>query len=78
MVVINVRSLRGRISEILDRVQAGEEVVILRKGQAAERIIPPANGSVVFQSRQALRDGLPPMQESAGFLMRHLRDDERD
>ncbi|QIT55926.1 type II toxin-antitoxin system prevent-host-death family antitoxin [Aquisalimonas sp. 2447] len=77
MISINVRSMRGQISKILDRVQAGEEVVIVRRGQPAARIIPPTSGTVRFERHSELREQLPPMHESSGEFTRRLREDER-
>ncbi|WP_043765603.1 type II toxin-antitoxin system Phd/YefM family antitoxin [Algiphilus aromaticivorans] len=77
MTEVSVREAREQISRLLERVQSGEEVLILRRGKPAARLVGPAPGHVVFRSRASLRDELPAMQESASVAVRSLRDAER-
>lgn len=74
---VSVREARERISQLLERVQAGEEVLILRRGRPAARLVGPPSGEVAFRSRASLRDELPPMRESARAAIRQLREAER-
>ena len=37
---INVKDARSRLSAVLDQVEAGKEVVILRRGKEVARLIP--------------------------------------
>ena len=39
---VNVKEMRQRVRELLDRVEAGEEVVILRRGRAVARLVGAA------------------------------------
>jgi len=41
MVTINVRDARSQFKELLDKVAAGEEVAILRRGAVVARLVPP-------------------------------------
>jgi len=41
MLKINARDARGRISELLDRAEQGEEITILRRGKTIARLVPP-------------------------------------
>lgn len=77
MTEVSVREAREQISRLLERVQSGEEVLILRRGKPAARLVGPGTGNVVFRSRASLRDELPAMQESASLVIRSLRDAER-
>ena len=77
MTEVSVREAREQISRLLELVQAGEEVLILRRGKPAARLVAPAAGKVAFGSRASLRDELPAMGESAGAAVRSLRDAER-
>lgn len=77
METINVRDMRERISRVLDRVQAGEEVIVLRRGKPAARIVRPAAEHSAFRSRKALRDGIPPMRRGSAEEIRDLRNGER-
>ena len=74
---ISVREAREHMARVLERVRAGEEIMILRHGKPVARLIQPASESVSFRSRAALRDELPPMQETAKRTVRQMRDAER-
>jgi len=74
---VSVREARERISQLLERVQAGEEVLILRRGRPAARLVAPPSGEVAFRSRASLRDELPDMRESAAEAIRRMREAER-
>jgi prevent-host-death family protein len=41
MLKINVKDARDRISDLLDRVERGEEITILRRGKTIARLTPP-------------------------------------
>lgn len=41
MVKVTVREARARLRELLDRVAAGEEVVLTRRGKEVARLVPP-------------------------------------
>ena len=38
---VGAREARSRLGQLLDRVEAGEEVVITRRGKAVARLVPP-------------------------------------
>lgn len=42
MARINVKEARENIKMLLDRVEAGEEIVILRRGKEVARLVPAA------------------------------------
>ena len=77
MQTINVRETRERLASLLDAVASGEEVIILRHGKPAARLISATPDSVVFPDRSELRASLLPANESAAEAIRTLRDDER-
>ncbi|NGP52004.1 type II toxin-antitoxin system prevent-host-death family antitoxin [Thioalkalivibrio sp. XN8] len=77
MTMVNVRETRERLSRLLDAVAAGEEVVIMRHGRPVARLVPAGRGEIAFQSREALRAALPPMQRPAAAEARAGRDEER-
>lgn len=74
---INVRQAREQISQILDRVEAGEEVTIMRHGKPAARIVGADTKAVEFPSRRGLRAQIPTMDRPASDEVRELRDNER-
>ena len=77
MQTFNVRETRERLSNLLDAVSAGEEVIILRHGKPVARLSSPRVDMNHFLDRSGLRDSLPPMTESAVQAVRNLRDEER-
>jgi prevent-host-death family protein len=38
---INVKDARSRLRSLLDRVEVGDEVIILRRGKEVARLVPP-------------------------------------
>jgi prevent-host-death family protein len=52
---ISVREARSRLSELLDRVQGGEEVIILRRGREAGRLVPPRGDKRVLPKMKDFR-----------------------
>ena len=41
MIEVNVRDARSNISTLLNRVEAGEEIIIKRRGRKIAKIVPP-------------------------------------
>lgn len=74
---INVRETREKLSALLDAVETGEEIVILRHGRPVARLTSPEAGTVRFPDRSGLRASLPASRESAAETVRNLRDEER-
>jgi prevent-host-death family protein len=54
-VEVGIRELRGRLSDYLDRVRAGEEVVVTDRGTAFARIVPIKGGRTLDR---AVAEGL--------------------
>lgn len=78
MQIVNVREARQQISRLLDAVAAGEEIVIIRRGKPAARLLPPSEietGKIRFPDRGTLRAMVPPAKLSAGELIREMRDE---
>ena len=44
---------KNKLSELLDRVERGEEIVITRRGRAVARLIPAEGGFDKSKARQA-------------------------
>jgi prevent-host-death family protein len=72
---VTVREARQHISELLDAVERGEEVVIERRGHPAARLVPVRSGG--FLSRADLRASLPSARTPSVEVVRALRDEER-
>ena len=77
MRTVNVSETRENLAQLLDAVEAGEEVLIVRRDRPVARLVPVASAMSRFPSRRDLREALPPMREDAEDFVRALRDDER-
>lgn len=74
MKYIGIRLARAKFSELVDRAEAGEEIVITRQGRAVARLVgapraPKALPSLREFRRTLGRDGTPAAQ-----LVREERD----
>ncbi len=75
---INVKEARQQISRLLDEVNAGEEIIIVRRGKPVARLMQ-MNGNktkqLQFPDRSELRHKLPPMTQNSASLIRDIRDE---
>ena len=75
MVTVNLARAKAHLSELLDKVEAGEEVVITRHGR------PVAHLSSVFRPKQPLRPlaefraKMPSWRRPSAALLREARDE---
>ena len=78
MLTVNVAEAKAHLSEILDKVEAGEEVVITRHGKpvAHVRQVTTPKQPLDFEALAALRARLPPQQRPSSDVLRELRDEE--
>ncbi len=78
---INLADAKARLSEIVDRVEAGESIEIVRRGKPAARLVPPEKKRewepVDTDMLRALHAKMPVQTESAGDFIRRMRDDAR-
>lgn len=45
---------KNRLSELINRVEAGEEISITRRGKVVARLVPPATGDALQRARDAI------------------------
>ncbi len=78
---ITLDDAQAHLSEIIDRVEAGETVEITRRGKLAARIVPAEPKKqwkpIDREMLEALHAKMPMQTESAGDLLRRMRDDAR-
>jgi prevent-host-death family protein len=78
---VNVAETELQMSELLDMVERGQDVVITRAGRPAARVTrlePMAERKPIdFARIDALRESTPMQAEPAGKFMRRVRDEER-
>ncbi|MFN3853233.1 MAG: type II toxin-antitoxin system Phd/YefM family antitoxin [Phreatobacter sp.] len=79
MPTVNLADAKAHLSELVDRVEAGESVDITRRGKAVARLaaIPRPRKPVDVARLRALTDSMPPQAESAADLVRAMRDGDR-
>ncbi len=70
---------KARLSELIDRVEAGEAVEITRRGKPAARLVPVDRKleKVDVDRLEQLAERLPVQKEGAAALVRRMRDDAR-
>ena len=77
MVTVNLVQAKARLSELLDQVEAGQEVVITRRGKAVAHL------SAAVRPRKPLplsdlagfRAAMPQLRRPAAELLREVRDE---
>ena len=78
MRAMSLAQAKAHLSELLNTVESGEEVVITRHGRPVARVIPanPIKQMLPLQRLAALRQQVPAWQGSSAALLRELRDAE--
>lgn len=79
MEAINLADAKARLSELVDRVEAGDSIDITRPGKPVARLTAVAKPRkpVDVVLLQALTAAMPPQVQSAADLVRAMRDDDR-
>lgn len=77
METLSLAQAKARLSEVLDWVEAGEEVVITRRGRAVARIesVSKPLQPIAFGELAAVRAKLPQATTSSVELIRQLRNE---
>jgi prevent-host-death family protein len=55
MTEVGAFEAKSKLGQLLDRVEAGEEIVITRRGKAVARLVPPDSTFDRGRSRKAVR-----------------------
>ncbi len=78
MRAMSLAQAKAHLSELLNTVESGEEVVITRHGRPVARVIPanPIKQMLPLQRLAELRQQVPVWQGSSAALLRELRDAE--
>lgn len=79
MITVNLAHAKAHLSELLDRVEAGEEVAITRRGKPVAHVRPavPPKKPLPLNELAAFRARMPRWNKSSARLLREARDDER-
>ncbi len=77
MVTVNLAHAKAHLSELLDKVEAGQEILITRRGKAVAHLSAAVAPKITLPIRELadFRAGMPSLRRSAAELMRELRDE---
>ncbi len=77
MVTVNLAQAKARLSELMDKVEAGQEVVITRRGKAVAHLSAAAGPKKALPLGElaAFRSTMPRLRRPAADLLRELRDE---
>jgi prevent-host-death family protein len=75
---VNLATAKAQLSELINKVEAGEEVVITRHGRPVARVVPATSVKqpLPLERLAELRKRLPKWSKSSAQLLRELRDAE--
>ena len=78
MYAMSLAQAKAHLSELLNAVESGEEVVITRHGRPVARVLPASTikQMLPLQRLAELRQQVPAWQGSSAALLRELRDAE--
>lgn len=79
MDAINLADAKAHLSELVDRVEAGDSIDITRRGKPVARLTAVAKPRKRIDAAllQSLTAAMPPQAQNAADLMRSMRDDDR-
>lgn len=77
MLSVSLAQAKARLSELMDRVEAGEEVIITRHGRAVAQIVPPVRPKQPLSPDRlsAFRATIPRLRRPSVELIREQRDE---
>ncbi|MBI3526131.1 MAG: type II toxin-antitoxin system prevent-host-death family antitoxin [Betaproteobacteria bacterium] len=75
---VSLAEAKAHLSELLNIVEAGEEILITRHGRAVAHVSPPERRKQALPLKRlaALRKEVPAWTEPSASLVRQLRDAE--
>lgn len=79
MVTVNLAHAKARLSELLDQVEAGQEVVITRRGKVVAHLSPAVRPKKPLPLRElaGFRASMPRLRRPAAELLREVREEGR-
>jgi prevent-host-death family protein len=77
MVTVNLAQAKANLSELIDKVEGGESVVITRHGKPVARISAIDQPKRPIRSLASFRATMPRRRTSSAKLLRQMRDEQR-
>lgn len=75
MSTVTLAEAKTHLSHLLDQVEAGEEVLITRRGLPIARITPVAKPKHAVKSLAEFRSRMPHWRKSSTQMLREMRDE---
>lgn len=75
MTTVTLVEAKTHLSELLDRVEAGEAVVITRHGRPVANLSPVVQPKQPLRSLAAFRAKMPRLRKPSAVLIREMRDE---
>ena len=75
--IVSVAAAKAHLSELLARIERGEEIIITRRGKRVARLSPIQQAKKPISSLQEFRDQLPRQKIPASDVLRLLREESR-
>jgi prevent-host-death family protein len=76
MVTVNLAQAKANLSELIDKVEGGEGVIITRHGRPVARLSPIEQPKKLVRSLAAFRATVPRWGTSSAKLLRQMRDEQ--
>lgn len=79
MRTVNLVEAKAHLSELIDQVEAGETVDILRRGKLVARLVPAGQPRkpIDIAVLRELTENMPEQPGSGGDFVRRMRDQDR-
>ena len=79
MGAISLAEAKAHLSELVDRVEAGDSIDITRRGKPVARLTAVASPrkQIDLEAMRALTVAMPASSQTAGDLVRSMRDGDR-
>jgi prevent-host-death family protein len=76
---VNLADAKAHLSELVDRVEAGDSIDITRRGKPVARLTAATKPRQRIDASllQSLTATMPPQRQGAADLVRSMRDDDR-
>jgi len=75
MSTVTLVDAKAHLSHLLDQVEAGDEVIITRRGQPVARIIPVEKPKQPVKSFAEFRSRMPRWHRPSAEMLREMRDE---
>ncbi len=77
MATVTLVEAKAHLSELLDKVEAGEQIVITRHGRPVAQLSAAVVAKKPIPSMAGFRARLPKLRPSASQVLRQIRDEQR-